>query len=658
MQTHETPSFQPAASAPQNTLPAPRPFEDTHSGQELDSLSTNPFPPRPHDVWMGEPRGGSTNPFPRRRHEVDMGEPAIARKPISPEASPEPEATSSSIFGKQPFRINAPGTPPPPPPWWGIQPKLAIGQPNDVYEQEADRVAEQVMSMSSAPPPTVQRQAEEEEESEIQTKPLAETITPLVQRQELLEDDEPIQTKCETCEQEEPIQRAADRTTQAQPDLEDRLNSNKSSGSPLSDDVRSFMEPRFGADFSQVRVHTGSEAVQMNQELGAQAFTHQHDIYFGSGKSPGNDPLTAHELTHVVQQNSQAQKSPARPFVSSQSKNYSDSQQTENLPLDVQQVSPRLQLQHLSRQPRQARTTTDQLRLRQDLHILLDMYQNRILGRLDDWLQAAQNVGSAYAIAADRHQQAVAERARSEALQEAILFGVLTACCAGGLGWLAGVTIGGIGGRTLQQISRMSETAFENAQDTLVVFVSEGIDVYQAATQPQPQLISQNPLVFQNQTTNKIIQERQRVHQQFERWLEVLLNAPMTSYSDRASLDRFRNRIEAWTQESLRLRGGSNLPDIETMARRLECGFWARWIQQNLITRERERVGYDEFGVEEHIPAHDEFHSPGSAVEARLNLLGITRDSGVSDFGWWTSDAEIRQLVTWAGGYQPQPFIS
>jgi hypothetical protein len=87
------------------------------------------------------------------------------------------------------------------------------------------------------------------------------------------------------------------------PALEAQLSSSKMSGSPLSDDIRSFMEPRFGADFSQVRVHTDGDAVQMNQNLNAQAFTHGQDIYFGSGKAPSNDALTAHELTHVLQQN-------------------------------------------------------------------------------------------------------------------------------------------------------------------------------------------------------------------------------------------------------------------------------------------------------------------------------------------------------------------
>jgi hypothetical protein len=186
-----------------------------------------------------------------------------------------------------------------------VQPKLTIGQPNDQYEQEADRVAEQVMSM--APPVTsnIQRQAEEEQE-EVQTKPLAETITPIIQRQEEVSDEEPIQTKCEACEQEENIQRSSNGRGQTQSNLESRLSASKGGGSSLSDEVRSFMEPRFRTNFSQVRVHTNNEAMQMNQELNAQAFTHKQDIYFGSGKNPENNALTAHELAHVVQQRATA----------------------------------------------------------------------------------------------------------------------------------------------------------------------------------------------------------------------------------------------------------------------------------------------------------------------------------------------------------------
>jgi Domain of unknown function (DUF4157) len=146
-----------------------------------------------------------------------------------------------------------------------IQAKLTIGQLGDKYEQEADSGADRVMAMSA--PAQVQREELPEEEEELQMKQSSESNTPA-----------------------------------STPDLENRLSSSKGGGSPLSDDVRSFMEPRFGADFSGVRVHTGSDAVQMNRDVNAQAFAHGSDIYFGAGKAPRKDVLTAHELTHVVQQ--------------------------------------------------------------------------------------------------------------------------------------------------------------------------------------------------------------------------------------------------------------------------------------------------------------------------------------------------------------------
>jgi outer membrane protein OmpA-like peptidoglycan-associated protein len=193
----------------------------------------------------------------------------------------------------------------------GIQAKLAIGQAGDKYEQEADSVAERVMAMSE--PAQVQREELGEEEEELQMKPLAGTISPLVQREELPEEEEELQMKSldnsiqreELPEEEEELQMKESPTPNSQlptNSLEDRLSSSKGGGSPLSDDVRSFMEPRFGADFSGVRVHTGSDAVQMNQDVNAQAFAHGQDVYFGAGKAPGKDALTAHELTHVVQQ--------------------------------------------------------------------------------------------------------------------------------------------------------------------------------------------------------------------------------------------------------------------------------------------------------------------------------------------------------------------
>jgi len=174
-----------------------------------------------------------------------------------------------------------------------IQTKLTVGAPGDPYEQEADRVAAQVVSMSAPPDNSAPVQRLAQENNPIQRGSLAQSITPVVQRRL----SEQVQTQGL-------VQRAFQAGgTEASGDLESRLNASKGGGSPLSEEVRAFMEPRFGSDFSGVRVHTGSEAVQMNRELGAQAFTHGSDIYFGSGKA-GNNELTAHELTHVVQQTS------------------------------------------------------------------------------------------------------------------------------------------------------------------------------------------------------------------------------------------------------------------------------------------------------------------------------------------------------------------
>ena len=144
----------------------------------------------------------------------------------------------------------------------GIQAKLVVGQPGDIYEQEADRVADAVMRM---PEPQVQRQVEpeEEEEEEIQTKPLAEEITPLVQRQvEPEEEEEEIQTKQLPGQSHEIV-----------PDVETRINSIRGGGQPLPDSTRTFFEPRFGYDFSQVRVHTDAKAADTARAVNARAFT-------------------------------------------------------------------------------------------------------------------------------------------------------------------------------------------------------------------------------------------------------------------------------------------------------------------------------------------------------------------------------------------------
>jgi hypothetical protein len=79
-----------------------------------------------------------------------------------------------------------------------------------------------------------------------------------------------------------------------------------SPGQPLNLATRAFFEPRFGYDFSRVRVHTDGQAAQSAGDMKARAYTVGQHVVFGAGKyAPGTnagDSLIAHELVHTVQQ--------------------------------------------------------------------------------------------------------------------------------------------------------------------------------------------------------------------------------------------------------------------------------------------------------------------------------------------------------------------
>ncbi len=156
-----------------------------------------------------------------------------------------------------------------------IQTKLTLGAVGDKYEQEADRVAKQVVnSISSTNQEPVQRMKPEDEE-------LAQ-MKPDIQRM------------------------AVGEATEVDPSVEDAIQRGRGRGQPLAPSVRVSMEQAFGADFSGVRVHTDSQSHQLNQSIQARAFTTGQDVFFQQGEynpgSLGGKELLAHELTHVVQQ--------------------------------------------------------------------------------------------------------------------------------------------------------------------------------------------------------------------------------------------------------------------------------------------------------------------------------------------------------------------
>ncbi len=165
-----------------------------------------------------------------------------------------------------------------------IQAKLSVSEPGDIYEQEADRIADQVMRM---PHPALARLS----------------IDPTSVRALSL------QRECATCEDEELRRKSQDLNTETPSSGLDLVAATlRQGGQPLDNNTRAFFEPRFGTDFSAVRIHTDNQAAESARSVYALAYTVGRDVVFAAGEhNPGTESgkrLLAHELTHVVQQSS------------------------------------------------------------------------------------------------------------------------------------------------------------------------------------------------------------------------------------------------------------------------------------------------------------------------------------------------------------------
>jgi hypothetical protein len=191
-------------------------------------------------------------------------------KTLSTTSSPAQESRRRHFFNRQALRTNSPF----------FQPKLSIGPVDDVYEREADAVANAVVNNAQA-------------------TGLGHAISPLVQ------------AKCAHCEEEEKLQRKdtgrSSHEHTAPSIVDDAL---RTGGNTLDGTVRGSMEKRFGYDFGQVKIHTGTVAAKSADAINALAYTSGNHIVFNTGQfnpsSENGRRLLAHELTHVVQQGAAA----------------------------------------------------------------------------------------------------------------------------------------------------------------------------------------------------------------------------------------------------------------------------------------------------------------------------------------------------------------
>lgn len=194
-----------------------------------------------------------------------------------------------------------------------IQPALKVGKPNDKYEVEAESVADQVMMKPSTPATPLMSaspgglQMNPAEDEELQMAPLSAGISMI----RLSSEEEEVKL---SKEEEETVQLTGEPPRAVSPKLSTQIQQSSGSGAALPTPVQQDMGNKIGADFSEVKVHTGPQAAAMSSALGAQAFTHGSDVYFNEGKyqpetSEGRR-LLAHELTHTVQQGAAVRQSP------------------------------------------------------------------------------------------------------------------------------------------------------------------------------------------------------------------------------------------------------------------------------------------------------------------------------------------------------------
>ena len=259
---------------------------------------------------------------------------------IRSQAPPHALRTLPSMLGNQSAqRVLAPLV---------IQPKLTIGAPDDVYEKEADAVAEQVMSVqtsfaaagasasdddhndprslagkAASQPSASQPSAQRSLLQRIPIRTLQQTLgnrafARLLQKTFPAPAVSELSRKC-ACGGESKVERAKcrkkrlalqrssastdDAGLEAPRIVEDVL---ATSGQPLAHSARRTLESSFGHDFSGVRVHDDSQAAESASAVSALAYTVGNHIVFGSGQyAPGTSDgnhLLAHELTHTIQQ--------------------------------------------------------------------------------------------------------------------------------------------------------------------------------------------------------------------------------------------------------------------------------------------------------------------------------------------------------------------
>lgn len=196
-----------------------------------------------------------------------------------------------------------------------VKPILQAKKEEDIQPKKKTESTTPVIQLKAETTATAENKVNAPKKEKATVKPVP-FIKPVLQTKKEEDVQQKKEEETQSNEQEQQLQKssASDTNPTDNNNFESKLNSTKGSGSALPKGVKTEMESGFGADFSTVKIHTDSNAVQLNQQLGSQAFATGNNIYFNQGKfnpsSQSGKHLLAHELTHTVQQGATVRMKP------------------------------------------------------------------------------------------------------------------------------------------------------------------------------------------------------------------------------------------------------------------------------------------------------------------------------------------------------------
>ncbi len=591
-----------------------------------------------------------------------------------------------------------------------IQRSMEVGAANDPLEDEADRVAEQVMTMPapggvsgeddegvmmSRSPVKISRMGGAQDDDEMQLKRLQrkcaaceeesmqmmrvqreavgeeeDVMMSRVQREIGGEDEDVMMSRCVSCGGA--IQRdGGDGSGPVSSSVESSINSVRArGGSPLPESERAFFEPRMGYDFSGVRVHTGPEAQQISRSLNARAFTVGKDVFFGSNEySPGSSDgrrLMAHELTHTVQQGASGVGRKIRRKPSTAIFNESRSGGAPEG---------------------------------------LSMYRDQmlgIMGRATDLYQLALNGATrwrahwllhttAYHIAYENFKDGIQAYYEEQKINDAFYAAILQVVSAGVWGFVGSTAA--VAAREILMKTAPAAKLFNSVLSDIVVPTGAAI-----LSETSSQLIDHFSHKKNEPEAMKVEQAIGALPSVYQNLIEVYqIEKPLLEILDAVTLvHRFASHQH---QTALRISGQRNLtkpwkqllkatnnfeqvnkldsdlgklekaiiadskllktpPVINLMALAvsLERDLWVRnWMLNPDVKYQYRTVTQGQSGYFSETRIR-EYRKPGWAVEKRWEKIGLTNDADV-EFGYFTTDGELSKMYQWAASaYKPRRF--